>query len=91
MMTRSDLVDAEQALAFGLAEAIVRDGAEVSAFLQPLLDQSPGVLRAIKAQVAEARRSPAYLAQREFERRNLVATWQHADHWAAVERFLARD
>lgn len=94
MMTRSDLVDAEQALAFGLAEAIVRDGADgadLSAFLQPLRERSPRVLRAIKAQIAEARRSPAYLAQREVERRNLVATWLHADHWAAVERFLARD
>jgi enoyl-CoA hydratase len=94
MMTRGDLIDAEQALAWGLADAVVRDGADgadMSAFLRPLSESSPGVLRAIKAQIAVGRRSPAYLAQREVERRNLLATWLHADHWAAVERFLARD
>jgi enoyl-CoA hydratase len=94
MMARSELVDAEQALAFGLADAIARDGpdgADMSAFLQPLREHSPAVLRAIKAQVAAGRKSPAYLAQREVERRHFVATWVHADHWAAVERFLARE
>jgi enoyl-CoA hydratase len=91
MMTRGDLVPADQALAWGLADAVVRDGADLSAFLQPLRESSPGVLRAIKAQISAARKSPAYLAQREVERRNLLATWLHADHWAAVGRFLARD
>ena len=94
MMTRGDLIDADQALAWGLADAVMRDGADgadLAAFLRPLRESSPGVLRAIKAQIAVARTSPAYLAQREVERRNLVATWLHADHWAAVERFLARD
>lgn len=94
MMTRGDLIDAEQAQAWGLADAVVRDGADgadLSAFLQPLRESSPGVLRGIKAQISVGRRSPAYLAQREVERRNLLAAWLHADHWAAVERFLARD
>lgn len=94
MMTTSDLVDAEQALSWGLADAILRDGpdgAGIVAFVQPLLEQSPEVLRAIKAQVAVGRKTAAYLAQRDVERGNLVATWLHADHWAAVERFLARD
>lgn len=93
MMARSELIDAEPALAFGLADAIARDGpdgADLSAFLQPLREQSPGVLRAIKALVAASRKSPAYLEQRSVERQNLVTTWLHADHWAAVERFLAR-
>jgi enoyl-CoA hydratase len=63
----------------------------MSAFLQPLREHSPAVLRAIKAQLAAGRNSPAYLAQREVERQHFVATWVHADHWAAVERFLARE
>ena len=94
MMTRGDLIEADQALAWGLADAVVRDGADgadLSAFLRPLRESSPGVLRAVKAQISAARKSLVYLAQREVERRNLVATWLHADHWAAVERFLARD
>ena len=94
MMARSELIDAEQALAFGLADATARDGADgadLSAFLQPLRERSPGVLRAIKAQVAASRKSPAYVEQRKVERLGLVSTWQHADHWAAVARFLARE
>jgi enoyl-CoA hydratase/carnithine racemase len=46
MMTQGDLIDAEQALAWGLADAVVRDGADgadMSEFLQPLRESSPGV------------------------------------------------
>jgi enoyl-CoA hydratase len=89
MMTRCELLDAHTAMAIGLADALVGDDADLSAFLQPLRDRSPAMLRAIKAQVNADRGSSKAL--RRMERRNLVATWTHADHWRAVDRFLARE
>ena len=88
MMARCELLDADTAIAIGLADAIAEGSADLSAFVQPLRERSPAMLRAIKSQVKADRASSSAL--RGIERRNLVATWTHADHWRAVERFLAR-
>ena len=89
MMARCELLDADTAIAIGLADAIAENSADVSAFVQPLRERSSAMLRAIKSQVKADRVSSTAL--RDIERRNLVATWTHADHWRAVERFLARE
>ena len=94
MMARCEMVGAEAALAWGLVDAVATGGPEgtgVIAFLKPLLDLPPHVLRAMKAQATAARHGLPREGQRDLERRNLVATWRHADHWAAVDRFLVRD
>jgi enoyl-CoA hydratase/carnithine racemase len=94
MMSRCELVNAELALAWGLADLEARDGPEgtdVKEFLKPLLDRSPLVLRGIKAQTSAWKSGLTVAPRREVERTHLRATWASAEHWAAVDRFLAKD
>jgi enoyl-CoA hydratase/carnithine racemase len=93
MMSRCELVGAEQALAWGLADAVVRDGAEgqdVAAFVKPLDACAPQVLRGIKAQAIAARQGAGWKAHRAVEQQHLVGTWLHDDHWAASEKLLSK-
>ena len=93
MMGRCEMVNADLALAWGLADLAVREGpesAEVTDFLAPLLERSPLVLRGIKAQTSAWRNGLSGSSRRDVERRSLVATWTSAEHWAAVDRFLAK-
>lgn len=93
MMARCELVDAAQALDWGLADAVVRDGPEgedVAAFLAPMLACAPQVLRGIKAQAIACREGASWHAHREVERQHLVRTWLHEDHWAASEKLLSK-
>lgn len=94
MMARSELIAAEPALACGLADAVTAggaDGSEMRAFLAPLLERPPAILRALKRQARAAREGRELPAQRAIERENLLETWLSAEHWAAVDAFLARD
>jgi enoyl-CoA hydratase/carnithine racemase len=94
MMSRCEMVAAEQALAWGLANLVATsgpNGAEVGAFLDPMLERSKLVLRGIKRQSSAWRNGPGYSAARDVERRILKETWACPEHWAAVERFLAKD
>ncbi len=93
MMSRSELVDAERALAWGLADAVIadgRDGADVRDFLAPLLACAPQVLRGIKAQAVAWREGVDYDTARRIEQQQLLNTWLHPDHWHASDTFLAR-
>lgn len=93
MMSRCELVDAPQALAWGLADAVVSDGAEgsdVQAFLEPMLACAPQVLRGIKAQTMAWRRGESYDSSRAIEQQQVLATWLHDDHWRASEKLLSK-
>ncbi|MFM7704848.1 MAG: enoyl-CoA hydratase/isomerase family protein [Rubrivivax sp.] len=93
MMARAELVEAEAALAWGLADAVIRDGADgedLSAFTRPLSSCAPQVLRGIKAQAQVARLSPDWAAHRQVEREHFVRTWLHEDHWAAADKLLSK-
>ncbi len=93
MMARCELIEAQQALAWGLADAVVSDGAQgsdIAAFTRPLLACPPQVLRGIKAQSIAARQGPAWHAHRAVEQKHLVQTWLHDDHWAASEKLLSK-
>lgn len=93
MMGRCEMVDAAQALQWGLADASIADGAnghDMRAFMAPLVACPPQVLRGIKAQVTAWREGAAYDEQREVERAQVLATWLHDDHWRASDRFLAK-
>jgi enoyl-CoA hydratase len=93
MMSRCELVDAPQALAWGLADVVVADGAEgkdIAAFTKPLLACAPQVLRGIKAQTIASRLGPDWQAHRAVEQQHLVQTWLHGDHWAASEKLLSK-
>jgi enoyl-CoA hydratase len=94
MMARCEMVDAETAVNWGLAEIIVRDGpdgSDVKEFLKPLLDRSPLVMRAIKQQTSAWRTGRTYVERREIEQKNLIKTWVHDDHWAAAEHILSKE
>jgi len=93
MMSRCELVDAESALACGLADAVIHDGpdgSDVQDFLAPLLACAPQVLRGIKAQMIAWREGLAYDVARRVEQQQLLRTWLHEDHWSASDRFLSR-
>lgn len=93
MMVRAELVDAQQALAWGLADAVIGDGpagADMRAFMAPLLACPPQVMRGIKAQTAAARRGASYEERRRIEQRQLLETWLHEDHWRASEKLLQK-
>lgn len=93
MMARCELVDAETALAWGLADAVIADGPEgedIAAFLKPLLACAPQVLRGIKAQAIASRQGLDWQGQRGVEQQHLVRTWLHDDHWAASEKLLSK-
>lgn len=93
MMSRCELVDAPQALAWGLADAVIGDGPEgrdLHAFLEPMLACAPQVLRGIKAQTLAWRRGESYEASRAIEQRQLLETWLHDDHWSASEKLLSK-
>lgn len=93
MMSRCEMVDAQQALAWGLADAVIGDGPDgidVQAFLEPMLACAPQVLRGIKAQTMAWRRGESYEASRALEQQQVLATWLHDDHWRASEKLLSR-
>ena len=92
MMGRCELIDAQQALQWGLADAAIADGPQgedMRAFLAPLLQCPPQVLRGIKAQLMAWREGVSYDERREVERQQVLSTWLHEDHWRASERFLS--
>ena len=93
MMARCEMVDAAQALEWGLADAAITDGPhgkDMQAFLAPMMDCAPQVLRSIKAQTIAWRAGQTYEQRRQVERQQVLATWLHEDHWHASDRFLAK-
>ena len=93
MMSRCELVGAEQALLIGLADVVVSDGPQgndIAAFIKPLLTCPPQVLRGIKAQGIASRQGLSWQAHRVIEKKHLVQTWLHDDHWAASEKLLSK-
>jgi enoyl-CoA hydratase/carnithine racemase len=94
MMSRCELICAEQALSWGLTDAVISDGPhgqDFAAFTKPLNNCPPQVLRGIKAQAIAARQGLGWKAHRAVEQKHLVQTWLHDDHWTASEKFLSRD
>ncbi len=93
MMSRCELVGADQALAWGLADAVISDGPQgldVATFTKPLNACPPQVLRGIKAQAIAARQGLGWKAHRAVEQKHLVRTWLHEDHWTASEKLLSK-
>jgi enoyl-CoA hydratase/carnithine racemase len=93
MMSRAEMIPADTALAWGLADAVapadaLEDG--LRAFLAPLLEQTRMTLCGFKAQALAARRGETYASRRAVEQDWFVRTWVSAEHWAASDRVLAR-
>jgi enoyl-CoA hydratase len=87
------VVDAQEALAIGLVEAVAPEGtpfeAALARFIEPFLRQRPQVMRAFKAQAIAARFGAARGEADAADRRHFALTWCHDDHWRAVERLLS--
>lgn len=93
MMARGELIDATQALDWGLADAVITDGMEGSdlqTFMAPLLACPKQVLRGIKAQTLARRLGRSFEDRRTIEQEHLLQTWLHEDHWRAAENLLSK-
>ncbi len=95
MLTRAEMVPAADALAWGLVDAVAAPGENLddfaASFIEPMLQQSPRLLRTFKAQALAARQGTNRDARRASEMQGFVQAWTHDDHWTAVERILARN
>ena len=92
MMARAELVPAQTALQWGLADVVITAAmadAALANFVEPMLEQSAAALRACKAQVRAFAHGLSRDERRAVEARSLVTTWRSEEHWSAVERFLA--
>jgi enoyl-CoA hydratase len=89
------VLEAQEALAIGLVEAVAPDGTpfdeSVARFIEPFLRQRPQVMRAFKAQAIAARFGAPRGEADAADRRHFALTWCHDDHWRAVERLLSRE
>lgn len=93
MMSRCEMVNADQALLWGLADIVISAGsvdAEIDAFIRPMLACAPQVIRGIKTQTAAWRQEKSYAERRVLEQQQLVTTWLHEDHWNAAKNLLSK-
>ncbi len=94
MMSRCEMVAAELALDWGLADAIITDGpngADIQDFIQPMLQRSNLIMRCLKEQASAWRTGHTYEERRSTEQQHLVATWTHDDHWEIADHILSKD
>lgn len=94
LLSRSDFVAAGEALELGIAQAVASSDETIDdameAFLKPIRNKKPQVMRAFKALAIEARKAGEGQRMRDLEQRLLVGTWCHPDHWEAHDKVLAR-
>jgi enoyl-CoA hydratase/carnithine racemase len=91
MMVRGELVPADVALHWGLADAVApAAGLEacLADFIEPLLALPAPALRGCKALAIAARQGAAYAERRAIEQDAFVASWISPAHWAALDRVL---
>lgn len=93
ILATSARLEAGRALDIGLVDWVCAPGQALGdcldAFLEPYLARPRNVLAGVKAPLAaQRRRLHAELAAAEEDA--FVRTWTHPDHWAAVERALAK-
>lgn len=86
---RARPLSAQEALAAGLVDAVAGEQETleqcVRGFLQPMLRQTPQVIRAWKAFANASRAGLPEAQRRQLERDWFVRTWMHDDHWTAVD------
>ena len=82
MLARCEMLSAGDAMEIGLADAVAEENldAAVSAFLKPMLKQSPHVMRAFKALNVAQRAGASRQELLELETSNFAAAWVHDDH-----------
>ncbi len=94
ILSTGSRMDVQQAKSYGLVDSICpadQPFAEfVSTQVEAYVDKSALVLRGCKAITAEYRRQ-MHAALDQLAQDHFVATWTHADHWAAAEKALTRN
>jgi enoyl-CoA hydratase len=91
---RAEVLSAADARSAGLVDEVAGEGESleqcVARFLEPIRRQVPQVIRSYKAIALAERRGVGSEQRFRVELAGFVATWTHADHWAAAERMLAK-
>ena len=94
LLCRRERVGGAEALSLGLADAVAGDSESLedvlAAFLSPLLDQAPQVLRAFKALTLAVRDGKPRAEIDAIESQRFLANWHHPDHWAAAAGALRK-
>ncbi|MCC2595816.1 enoyl-CoA hydratase/isomerase family protein [Pusillimonas sp. MFBS29] len=94
MMTRGEMIPADLALQWGLADAVLNDGIDgqdMQDFLAPLQQRSGTIMRCLKRQTVAARQGYSYAERREAEQQHLIETWTHEDHWNVADHILSKN
>lgn len=88
LFSRAEFIDAEAALALGIAQSVAAEGETIEAaterFLEPIKTMRPQVMRAFKALTRAQRDGAGARELREVEIDGLLETWLHEDHWNAA-------
>ena len=94
LLCRRERGGGAEALSLGLADAVAGDSESLedvlAAFLSPLLDQAPQVLRAFKALTLAVRDGKPRAEIDAIESQRFLANWHHPDHWAAAAGALRK-
>ncbi len=95
MLSRFEMLAGKDAMTIGLADAAAKEGEilddTVSAFLKPMLKQSPHVMRGFKALNLAQRAGASRQELLDLETSNFAAAWVHDDHWAAADGILKKE
>ena len=92
LLARAEILEAAEALAQGLLDAVAAPGQDLDAavedFAAPILSRPPQVLRAVKALTLAARAGAPRHDLAALEQSRFVECWLHDDHWDAASRAL---
>ena len=92
LMSSAAMVDADEALRVGLADYVGNENDDMSAaldaFISPLRERRPQVMRALKSVTLTARLGNNHKDVRAAEAQALRDTWLHPDHFDASARVL---
>ena len=95
LLATSRIVDAPEAKALGLFNAVAPEGEPFPAFverwLEPWKRQKPQVMRAFKWNAAARKLGLARHDMEARDREHVAVAWCHDDHWAAAKDILKKD
>ena len=92
LLAGANVLGADEARALGILNRVSSPGEAfadfVEAFLAPMKNRLPEVMRAIKAQAMGERFGRPVLDRRAADEERFVATWANPAHWAAADQVL---
>lgn len=92
LLATARTLSAEEARALGIFNRVAAPGATfiefVDAFLDPMEERLPAVMRALKAQAVGERLARPVLERRPGDQERFVATWASPAHWAIADQVL---